>query len=126
MSITTERNKTGLHAATLINIHGWRGPKLCAYQEREGVTKNVATIFYSGIWDVFQSFHSALSNTITNTTTKLMPWLMQVTVGCGRVCIFHVGGALEGAVDDPKSVRRWEFFIGDSPHTTGPASLEPF
>ena len=26
-------------------------------------------------------------------------------------------------MDDLKSVRRWEYFIGDRPHTTGPASF---
>jgi len=44
---------------------------------------------------------------------------MQVMVGCGTVCSFHVGGAVEGSLGDQKSVKRWEFFIGDCPHATG-------
>jgi hypothetical protein len=48
---------------------------------------------------------------------------MQVMVGCGTVCSFHVGGAVEGSLGDQKSVRRWEFFIGDCPHATGTDAL---
>jgi hypothetical protein len=42
---------------------------------------------------------------------------MQVSVGCGTVCAFHVGGTAE----TESSLGRWEFFIGDHPHkSAGP------
>ena len=40
---------------------------------------------------------------------------VQVAVGCGSVCAFHVGGTPNGEM--PRS--RWEFFIGDRPHCAG-------
>ena len=44
---------------------------------------------------------------------------MQVTVGCGKVCLFYVGGCAEFTTQDG-GVPRWEFFIGDRPHHPGP------
>ena len=44
---------------------------------------------------------------------------MQVTVGCGKVCLFYVGGCAEFTTQDG-GVPRWEFFIGDRPHHSGP------
>ena len=38
----------------------------------------------------------------------------QVTVGCGTVCVFHVGGYTTSLARD--AVPRWEFFIADCPH----------
>lgn len=40
-------------------------------------------------------------------------------VGCGKICIFHVGGAMEGMLTDQKAIQRWEYFIGDEPHAAG-------
>lgn len=45
--------------------------------------------------------------------------MMQVTVGCGKVCLFYVGGCAEFTTQDG-GVPRWEFFIGDRPHHPGP------
>ena len=44
-----------------------------------------------------------------------MDCCMQVAVGCGSICIFHVGGAADGDA----SSNRWEFFIGNHHMTTG-------
>ena len=44
-----------------------------------------------------------------------MACCMQVAVGCGSICIFHVGGAADGDA----SSNRWEFFIGNHHMTTG-------
>lgn len=49
--------------------------------------------------------------------TCLHVCLWQVTVGCGTVCVFHVGGFKTSLEQD--AVPRWEFFIGDSPHSEG-------
>lgn len=46
---------------------------------------------------------------------------MQVSVGCGSVCTFHVGGAPKGEA----SGGRWEFFIGDRPHCTSVSIDDP-
>ena len=43
---------------------------------------------------------------------------LQVTVGCGKVCLFYVGGCAESTMDG--GVPRWEFFIGDRPHHPEP------
>lgn len=40
-------------------------------------------------------------------------------VGCGKVCVFHVGGTVEATMNDRKAIQRWEFFIGDEPYCTG-------
>ena len=45
--------------------------------------------------------------------------MLQVTVGCGKVCLFYVGGCAEFTTQDG-GVPRWEFFIGDRPHHPGP------
>lgn len=45
--------------------------------------------------------------------------LIQVTVGCGKVCLFYVGGCAEFTTQDG-GVPRWEFFIGDRPHHPEP------
>ena len=41
---------------------------------------------------------------------------LQVTVGCGEVCVFHAGGYNESSNQENSGVPRWEFFIGDRPH----------
>ena len=60
---------------------------------------------------------------------------MQVMVAAGTVCVFHVGGCrhsrpatarsagASGAAAGAVGVPRWEFFIGDRPHT-GPADAQ--
>lgn len=40
-------------------------------------------------------------------------------MGCGKVCLFYVGGCTEFPTQDG-GVPRWEFFIGDRPHHPGP------
>ena len=45
--------------------------------------------------------------------------MLQVTVGCGKVCLFYVGGCAEFTTQDG-GVPRWEFFIGDRPHHPEP------
>lgn len=51
----------------------------------------------------------------------LVVLVQQVIVASGTVCVFHVGGCREAAATADKpgaaSVQRWEFFIGDRPHT---------
>ena len=51
----------------------------------------------------------------------------QVTVGCGTVCVFHVGGVLTSMAKD--AVPRWELFIADRPHAEeldGNGRRQPF
>jgi hypothetical protein len=46
--------------------------------------------------------------------------IWQVIVATGTVCVFHVGGCREVAAVETAgaaTVQRWEFFIGDKPHT---------
>ncbi|KAL3159729.1 hypothetical protein ABBQ38_010135 [Trebouxia sp. C0009 RCD-2024] len=52
-------------------------------------------------------------------SVKRMPLSLKVTVGCGKVCLFYVGGCTEFPTQDG-GVPRWEFFIGDRPHHPGP------
>ena len=42
--------------------------------------------------------------------------LLQITLGAGTVCVFHVGGFMETSSQESAGVPRWEFFIGDRPH----------
>ncbi len=45
---------------------------------------------------------------------------LQIMVASGTVCVFHVGGCHEVAAGSHSAagVPRWEFFIGDRPHTS--------
>ncbi|KAL0052814.1 hypothetical protein WJX82_008196 [Trebouxia sp. C0006] len=52
-------------------------------------------------------------------SVKRTPLSLKVTVGCGKVCLFYVGGCAEFTTQDG-GVPRWEFFIGDRPHHPGP------
>ena len=42
--------------------------------------------------------------------------LLQITLGAGTVCVYHVGGFMETSSQESAGVPRWEFFIGDRPH----------
>ncbi|GMH40958.1 hypothetical protein BSKO_08862 [Bryopsis sp. KO-2023] len=42
---------------------------------------------------------------------------LKVLVGSGTVCIFRVGGHEEQSRDRVSGIKRWEFFIGDEPHS---------
>lgn len=39
---------------------------------------------------------------------------MQVSVGCGTICVFHVGGFHTDRSKD--ALPRWELFVADRPH----------